>query len=144
MYWALFGSDEIKTAPIAGGPATVFASGQKAPRTGLAADSTHLYWITEGDLPNRLVKAPLAGGPPVVVAVSPSDASGPQSLLIDATHAYFIGAAGFDCGLVKVELATGTVSSILLGGSIGCPMSLAADAASIYYTSRAGITKVAK
>jgi hypothetical protein len=144
IYWALFGSDEIKTAPIAGGPATVFASGQNAPRTGLAADSTHLYWITEGDIPNRLVKAPLAGGPPVVVAVSPSDASGPQSLLVDATHAYFIGAPGFDCGIVKVELATGTVSNLLLGGSIGCPMFLAADAASLYYTSRAGITKIVK
>jgi hypothetical protein len=144
IYWALFGSDEIKTAPLAGGAATVFASGQNAPRSGLAADSTYLYWITEGDFPNHLVKAPLAGGPPVDVALSPSDASGPQSLLIDATHAYFIGASGFDCGLVKVELATGTVSNILLGGSIGCPMFLAADAANIYYTSRAGITKVAK
>jgi hypothetical protein len=122
----------------------VFASGQKAPRSGLAADSTYLYWITEGDFPNHLVKAPLAGGPPVDVAVPPGDASTPQSLIIDATHAYFINPSTSGCGLAKVELATGAVSTIPLGGSVGCPMFLAADAANIYYTSRAGITKVVK
>ena len=144
IYWAVMESNEIKTAPIAGGPATVFASGQNAVRSGLAADSTYLYWITEGDFPNHLVKAPLAGGAPVDVALSPGDASTPQSLIIDATHAYFIDANTSNCGLAKVELATGAVSSIPLGGSIGCPIFLAADAANIYYTSRAGITKVVK
>ncbi len=64
IYWAVMGADEIRTAPVAGGAATVFASGQDHVRSGLAADSTYLYWITEGDFPNHLVKAPLAGGPP--------------------------------------------------------------------------------
>ncbi|MFT3770427.1 MAG: hypothetical protein QM820_33790 [Minicystis sp.] len=120
------------------------ASGQNAPRSGLATDGTDVYWITEGDFPNHLRKAPLAGGPVVDVAVSPSDASTPQSLIVDATDAYFINPGSPGCGLVKVDLASGTVSTITLGGSVGCPMFLAADAANIYYTSSLGITKVAK
>jgi len=144
IYWAVLTDNVIKTAPIAGGAATVFASGQKAPRSGIAADATNLYWITEGDFPNHLVKAPLAGGPPALVAVPPGDASTPQSLVVDATHAYFINPSTSGCGVAKVELATGAVATIPLGRSIGCPTNLAADAANLYYTSSAGITKLPK
>ncbi|MFT3770428.1 MAG: hypothetical protein QM820_33795 [Minicystis sp.] len=144
VYWAAMEAGAIKSAPIAGGAVTVVASGQSYPRSGLATDGAYVYWVTEGDLPNHLFKAPLAGGPAVDVAAASSDTITPQSLVVDATHAYFLDTDIAACGLVKVELASGAVSTIPLGGSVGCPMFLAADAANVYCTTNLGIARIVK
>lgn len=143
VYWSALSDNVIKQAPVAGGPATVFASDQPAVRMALAADSTYLYWYTEGEWPNSLYKAPLAGGPPVLVTASPEpNSSLPTTLLIDASYAYF---ALPSCGIAKVPLAGGATQKISLDEkTVGCPHRIAADAANIYYTSLRGITKLPK
>jgi hypothetical protein len=142
-YWTVLGSDEIKEAPVAGGSVAVFASAQPGPRWGLAADNTYLYWLTEGEWPNSLYKAPLAGGPPVLVASSPlPDSSMITTLVVDATHAYFAVPA---CAIAKVPLAGGPTETISFNDqTVGCPQVLTADAANLYYTSQRGITKFPK
>jgi hypothetical protein len=141
IYWSVLSDDVIKQAPVAGGPATVFADDQSAPRLGFAANDTDLYWITEGDFPNQIMTAPLAGGPPVQLAVSPSDASTQTTMVLDATHAYFVLPY---CAIGKMPLAGGVVDTITPDPSVGCPKFLTGDAANLYYTSEVGVTKLPK
>ncbi|UQA56753.1 hypothetical protein [Polyangium aurulentum] len=143
VYWTALGDDAISHAPLGGGAAAVFASNQLAPRLGIAADDTYLYWLNEGEWPNAIYKAPLVGGAPTLVTPSPfPNASMPSTLVLDADHAYF-GAAF--CSIVKISLADGTTETLTFDEStVGCPMFLALDADNLYYTSQRGITKVAK
>lgn len=142
VYWAVLSDNEIRQVPAAGGMAGVFAANQNAPRWGFASDGVSLYWLTEGDFPMHLMKAPLAGGQPSLIATSPSQASMASTLVVDASHAYF---ALPECAIAKVPLAGGPVEQIAIDQALlGCPIFLAGDAANLYFTGFAGVSRIPK
>jgi len=133
----------IRQAPVGGGAVSTFVAGEDfAPRLGIAADDTYLYWVAEIASPDKLYKAPLTGGPPVLVGESPVASSyALPNLVIDATHAYYPQSP---CSIAKVALADGTAEELTFDKTVGCPLYVAADADNIYYASNLGVTKVPK
>lgn len=83
VYWGdLALSDNVGKIPIGGGTTTSLATGLV---TGLALDSTNLYW-SDGNV-KGLLKVPIGGGTPSTIWTG-SDA--PFGLVVDATNLYWI------------------------------------------------------
>lgn len=142
MCWASFGQNAIKCAPTAGGPAAVFAANQNAPRWGIAADSTHLYWMTEGDFPMQLWSGALDGStPPAQIGESPTDASYATTMVVDSTYVYFVVPY---CEIARIPIGGGPALSTIVDPAVGCPRFMTADADNLYYTSEIGVTKYPK
>lgn len=142
VYWAVLSGNQIRQVPAAGGAATIFAADQNAPRWGFAADDMSLYWLTEGDFPMRLMKAPLGGGMPSLIVESPSPASMASTLVVDAAHAYF---ALPECSIAKAPLAGGQVDQIAVDQALlGCPLFLAGDTGNLYFTGSRGVARIPK
>lgn len=141
LYWSAFSNDRIGSVPAAGGEATVFADAQPSPRLGIAATDTHLYWMTENTFPMELLRAPLAGGEPELVARAPSPASWAVTLVLDDTYAWFTVP---ECGLARVPIAGGEPEVHAFTQAQGCPLQLTADADALYFTSNNGVFRLAK
>jgi len=144
VYYAVFGADRVRRVPTIGGAVADVATEQRTPRLGLATSDTHLFWVTEGDAPMRLWRAPLAGGPSELVGESPMTASWAVTLVVDATHVYFPTP---DCQIVRFPQASGApraLNVLTFAPAAGCPLQIAADATHLYYTSTTGVFRVAK
>lgn len=141
LYWSALSDDRIRSVPAAGGEATVFADAVPGPRLGLAATDTHLYWMTENEFPMQLMRAPLAGGEPELIAPAPSPASWAVTLVLDDTYAWFTVP---ECGLARVALGGGEPEVHRFTQAQGCPLQLTADADALYFTSNNGVYRLAK
>jgi hypothetical protein len=144
VYYAVLGADRVRRVPKDGGAVADVATDQRTPRLGLATSETHLFWVTEGDAPMRLWRAPLAGGPAELVGESPSTASWAVTLVVDATHVYFPTP---DCQIVRLPHASGApraLNVLAFSPAAGCPGQIAGDATHLYYTSMTGVFRVAK
>ncbi|MGK3961786.1 hypothetical protein WMF38_52870 [Sorangium sp. So ce118] len=81
----LEGTGDAGGAPAPRGP-VVLASGPSYPSS-MAVDATHVYWTAD----DQVLKVPLEGGSPVVLASGPSGAlSDTQGIGLDADYAYWI------------------------------------------------------
>ena len=93
----------------------------------LAVDSTNVYWVNEG---GSIVKAPLAGGPPITLA---SGQPNPQAIAIDSTNVYWVtnvtGVA--QNAVLKMPLHGGAISTLATGLD---PRGIAVDTTSVYWT----------
>lgn len=142
LYWSSFHGDAIMSAPAAGGPVSVFAAGQEAPRMGLITDGTDLYWMNEGTFPMQLWRGPLDGSsPPAQIGSPPSDAAWQATLAIDASYLYYPVPY---CIIARVPLAGGPTETFTVDPALGCPRFMVGDADNLYYTSDAGITRYPK
>jgi hypothetical protein len=112
--------------------------------TSIAVDTNYLYWTdswTEGSDPSTFVstgvvmKVPLAGGTPVVLATGQSR---PTAIAVDAVNVYWITQPGFatqDAGALQgVTLDGGPPVALATGGY---PVGLAIDSTSGYWASNA-------
>lgn len=142
MYWSAMDADAIKSAPILGGPVTVMASNQDAPRWGIAANADHLFWVNEGTFPMQVWGVPLdASLPPAQLGVSPTESSVQTSLVADAAYVYFPVSY---CKIVRIPVGGGQPIVTDVAQALGCPRFMAGDADALYYTSEAGITRYPK
>jgi hypothetical protein len=64
----------------------VLASGQAYPAA-TAVDATSIYWTAEGD--GTVMKLPLAGGTPTVLASVPGSPGAGKGIAVDATSVYW-------------------------------------------------------
>lgn len=141
VYWTAFSDYAIESAPVGGGPVVTIAADQPAPRWGLAADDTRLYWITEGTFPMEIWSVPLdAGAPPALLGLAPSDWASATSLLVDAEYAYF----SVDCSIVRLPIGGGEPLITTVDEALGCPRFMTQDAENVYYTSTVGVTRYPK
>jgi hypothetical protein len=88
-----FGPGSVGYVPIAGGLATVLASGRPASIVAIAVDDRNVYWVErEGTIQQGAIAAvPKTGGQ---VAVLVSGLSDPMSTAVDPSGVYFRNAAG--------------------------------------------------
>jgi hypothetical protein len=89
----------------------------------------------------QLMRAPLAGGEPELVAHAPSPASWAVTLVLDETYAWFTVP---ECGLARVALGGGEPEVHRFTQAQGCPLQLTADADALYFTSNNGVYRLAK
>ena len=117
MYWnthpnAYPGGPILKVAVEGGEPSTVTETNQDLP-SGLAIDSSNVFWGDQlTDESGQLASAPLGGGPKTMLASGPEAAG--FTFAIDATDVYYATAPWF-----------GMVARVPLGG--GTPTVLATD-----------------
>lgn len=72
----------VKTVPKAGGTATTIVTDDQP--TGLAVDATHIYWSSDA---RRIVRAPLTGGTPEILAENELN---PAELASDECFVYWV------------------------------------------------------
>jgi hypothetical protein len=118
--------------PIAGGPATILASGQALP-TSIAVDSTSVYWLNNsgnglhGLNRNAVVKVPIEGGNPTVLA--PTNGN-PGMVRVDHESVYWSD----DSGISKVPLGGGA-PVLLVPGQYANAVPFAVGAQDLYFGS---------
>jgi hypothetical protein len=160
---------EVASLPLDGSASTTLASGADRP-IGVAVDEASVYWITSG---GAVMKVPLSGGAPVELASGQTDVTGPAidgasvywasggtiekvpldggavttvtevdevgGLAVAGTHVYF--ADGYRLMMAPVGGGVATALSTAAGAPL---FAVAADDASVYFTSYSTIWKVAQ
>jgi sugar lactone lactonase YvrE len=134
VYWTTSG---VSRVGLDGGTTSVLAQGGGA--TGVAVDSENVYWASF----TAIMKLPLAGGSPTVVAPVQGGA-GNGGVAADGTHVYW---TEFKGGRIMKAPRSGGAPAVLassVGGSF--PHAIAVDATSVYWTDDYfdGVLKVAK
>jgi hypothetical protein len=121
VYWTTYGA--LESVPLAGGPATMLASGGE---NGVALDATNVYWTTNV----ALEKMPLAGGTPVTLAGAMSSTLG--GIAVDSAHVY---APTQSAGTVlSVPIGGGSPSTLASGQED--PWDVAVDCTNVYWANR--------
>jgi hypothetical protein len=140
-YWVDWNTGDVRRVPLAGGAESeVLAAGRPRPFA-VAVDAASVYWVEEafGLGQGSLVRVPLAGGEPVLLA---GGLSGPHRVELSATHAWVTEQwAG---RLIRVPLAGGPLEVVAEG--VGDITGLAVDDVSVYFASdreRAGLLRLA-
>src|SRR5262249_26342220 len=82
--------------------------------SGIAVDATNVFWTAGGSPPGAVMKVPIAGGPPTVLA---SGQDLPDSIAVDATSVYWtsLGAMSGVPTVMKVPIAGGTPVTLASG-----------------------------
>jgi hypothetical protein len=116
--------------PLDGGSMTTLVSNQ-ATITGLAVDSTSVYWTTANTsaAPGTLMQMPLGGGASTTLA---SGLASQGSVAVDAANVYW-GAAS---GVMKAPLGGGAAT--MLAATHSLVPSLVVDATTVYWLEYAG------
>jgi hypothetical protein len=120
----------VMRAPIAGGAPEIFASGQPDPKH-LALDDTYVYWTDGGSGPTAgdagIMKAPLAGGPPVRIA----RAGFPIDIAVNRQYVFW---TDYDLHTINRAALDGS-GPVALSSTGDQPMVLSIDAANVYWLS---------
>ena len=88
VYWWNTIGGNVCAVPVAGGSTTTLVSGELV-LTGIAIDTTNLYWITAAPL-GSVQTVPLVGGTPTTVVATPDAYT---SIVVDATSLYWTDAS---------------------------------------------------
>ncbi len=130
VYWTTAGG-ALMTAPIAGGAPAALTSGETY-MTGPVAGPSDVYWASDNAL---LQKVALDGGSPASVTTLPAA----TALAIAGTDAYVAG------GYIVTEAPLGGGQAMGLCNAGGAPtFAIAADDASVYFTTYDMVWKVAR
>ena len=134
--------------PLVGGAPTIFATGQNEPIQ-IVADGASVFWVNNGTMQidcrppdGQIVKAPVGGGKPVVLA---SNVVGVAYLSVASGTAYF-SAVGNRCD--GFDLAEGIVAKVPPDGGPPTPLATAQfspgaiviNGPCLYYTTTTGET----
>lgn len=123
----------IKKVSVDGGVVTVLASGLQAAVRSIAADATGIYWgVSMGSLPSdpgtilgSIMKVPLTGGSPIILASGVS----PASVAVDGKYVYWLNSTGT---LMRVSV-NGGVPVMLSHAGVGLN-ALAITGTDVYWT----------
>ncbi len=111
LYWAEYsgGGVSILSVPAAGGSTVTLASSTDYP-TGLAADTSHVFWASSSAFPDGglIASVPASGGSQATIA---SGLPNPQAIATDGTNVYFT-----DSSPCASATCTGYVLSVPVGG----------------------------
>ncbi|NUP13318.1 MAG: hypothetical protein HOW73_45345 [Polyangiaceae bacterium] len=103
----------------------------------LVGGSWYGYFVSNSGGVSHIKRVPLTGGAAVVLATSPAEIGGRQTLDTDGTYLYWADAAG----VYKMPMGGGAVTT--LAGASGV-VSLGLDAANVYYAAGLQIYAVSK
>jgi len=125
VYWSDNLAGQVWKAPLAGGNATLLASGVPNPN-GIAVDATDVYFTTDAGLR----KVPIAGGPLVVI----DNQCCAKGVALDANNVYWCNdAAGT---IYQTPKAGGAI--LTLTNVESAPVNLAVDATTVYWANYNG------
>jgi hypothetical protein len=150
LYWTqITDNGGIWRAPLDGSALPAQIASLQAQPHGLAIDGANLYWTNfagTGEIPaDTIVKMPLAGGAPQVLAsnqndaASPSHVAAPNNLAVDDRFVYWTNWREFG-SVMRVPIAGGTPECIA-GAGPECvvpvqtfPYGIAVDRRNLYWT----------
>lgn len=133
VYWS-DDSGKVSKVSIAGGTATVLATGQSVPQ-GIAVDGTSVYWANEGtgigpdggtEWNGSIMKVPVDGGTPTTLASGQS----PVGIAVDKARVYWANSGQGTIMSLPIEGGTPTV----LASGQSNPYGIAVDANNVYWT----------
>lgn len=142
VFWTADG--KLKRVSVDGGAPTVVSPADESVGGDIALDANNIYCFATHDQPmtarqqmrgetpdTRLLKVPLDGSPPTVLA---TNLYSPHGVTIDGSTVYWL-----DSGVMKVPIGGGTVETI--GGEKEIASGIAVDGTSVYWTSFGGAVK---
>lgn len=122
-----------RMAKATGAISTIDASSAQVCRAGLAVDATHVYWAEDGCFScststGRILKAPLAGGAPVVIA---SGQPHPNFVAVDDGNVYW---SNLCSGTIVKAPKAGDAPPTTLASGQAAPQGIAAHDGFVYWT----------
>lgn len=129
MYWADFQGAAIKTVPLGGGMVTTLVTGENGP-TGVAVDSSYVYWSTVG---GDIKRAPLSGGTATTLV---SNQVNPAGVAVDLDNVYWANSGdpnGTNGTLNSAPLADGPHTPSTLLGGLGIPVGVVVHDGQLYW-----------
>jgi len=117
--------------------------------TALISDGTNLFYSTFPDLsgggavdkPSHIVRLPVSGGTPVMLATTTGAGTALSSLAIDDTNVYYYF---YDAGLSKVAKTGGTSTMLTDVGLLQLTVNFVVDATSIFFADRGVLSRISK
>ena len=111
--------------PIAGGASVDYLNDPANPPGGIAVSGGFVIAVMTGSATDALVKVPIGGGAPTVLAHHTSPSQG--YVVTDADNAYWTETTATTPAVRKVALTGGAVTELVTGGQ---PGAIAVDASS--------------
>ncbi len=113
---------------------------RRVPRAGGTPES-----IAEGDFPPKVMKAPLAGGAPVMLGAATTEEIGySSSLVLHGDHVdvrtTILKDGAF--GIVRLRMAGGTAEPVAFDPALGCLLVITGSGSGIYFTFPGGVTRL--
>jgi hypothetical protein len=145
VYWNASGDNRVRSANVDGTDVRTVAVEQNVPGLGLAVSDDGVFWFTEGDFPPKVMKAPLAGGAPVMLGAATTEEIGYSStLVLHGDHVYARTPILEDgtCGIARLPVAGGTAETVAFDPALGCPLFITGSGSSIYFTFPGGVTRI--
>jgi hypothetical protein len=126
VYWLPSEYGNVTSQPLDGGPPVALAMNQLADN--IAVDDTSVYWTAiTGSSSGAIVKSSKAGGTPVTLATTDTEAYG---IAVDATNVYWVTVGE---GVFSIPTAGGAVAT--LASLDIASVQIALDDTSIYFAS---------
>jgi hypothetical protein len=139
LYWMAISPNPpiIATTPSAGGPVKTLASTPIA-RTTLAVNGTGVYWVQDGG--GAVMRTPLSGGAPQVIATSTAHPNDVTWVAVDDTSVYW---TTWSAAVVhKATIATGEVTMVAAG--FAKTAGIAIDEQYVYFSGNTDLMRAAK
>jgi hypothetical protein len=162
LYWLDASTAAVLRMPVAGGAPETLATARGFGVSAIAVDATNVYW-PDGNQAMGVFATPVGGGTTTTLAAG---VNAPLGLALDATTLYFVLEIANPGAVVSVAVddanvywavpgnkENGAIMSVPKGGGTAVtvatgawdPFALAADATSLYWTTREGyVLKVPK